>query len=297
MKIVITGAKGQLGNELSTILKNGYSEIGPINKEYNDCEIMAVDAEKMDVTISEKVFSFLCKEKPDIVINCAAMTNVDGCETNFETAMKVNAIGPFNLAKSCNKIGAKLVHISTDYVFSGDATLPYCEWDVCSPTSIYGKSKFLGEQYVKEQCSKYFIVRTSWLYGYVGKNFVRTMLNLGKEKKQIKVVNDQIGNPTNANDLAHHILKIALTNNYGIYHCTGSGEASWFDFASLIMKYAELDCEVLPCSTDEFPSPTKRPVFSSLNNLMLSCTVGDEMRPWQDALSTYINTLKKECIL
>lgn len=294
MKIIITGSHGQLGNELSTILKNGYSEIGNIDNQYKNCEIVAVDVDKLDITQSLDVFNFINKEKPDIVINCAAMTNVDGCETNLDIAMKVNAMGPANLAKACKKVGAKLVHVSTDYVFPGNGKIPYREWDVCSPNSIYGKSKFLGEQYVKEQTDKYFIVRTAWLYGYVGKNFVKTMLELGKTKTQIKVVNDQIGNPTNANDLAHHILKIALTDNYGVYHCTGNEEVSWFEFASLIMKYAKLDCKVLPCSTDEFPSPTKRPAFSSLDNLMLRCTVGDEMRPFKESLKTYLMKLLKE---
>lgn len=294
MKIIITGSHGQLGNELSTILKNGYSEIGTIDKQYKNCDVVAVDVDELDITKSTDVFNFINKEQPDIVINCAAMTNVDGCETNLDVAMKVNAMGPANLAMACKKVNAKLVHISTDYVFPGNGNSPYCEWDICSPNSIYGKSKLLGEQYVKEQINKYFIVRTAWLYGYVGKNFVKTMLELGKTKKQLKVVNDQIGNPTNANDLAYHILKIALTDNYGIYHCTGIGDASWFEFASLIMKYAKLDCEVLPCSTDEFPSPTKRPAFSSLDNLMLRCTVGDEMRPWKEALNTYLTKLLKE---
>lgn len=294
MKILIAGARGQLGNELTSILAAQSSEIGPIDARYKDCEVIAVDVEKLDITDANKVDTFLETARPDIVINCAAMTNVDGCETNLELAMKVNAIGPMNLAKACNNIGAKLVHISTDYVFAGVGSTPYCEWDACTPESIYGKSKLLGEQYVREQTSRYFIVRTAWLYGYVGKNFVRTILNLAKEKKQIKVVSDQIGNPTNANDLAHHILKLALTENYGIYHCTGAGEASWHDFASLIVKYAQLDCEVLPCTTEEFPREAKRPQYSSLDNLMLRCTVGDEMRPWQEALAAYVTNLKKE---
>ena len=297
LKILITGSKGQLGNELTAILKNKASEIGAISPKYADCKVIAADVDMLDITNAENVNSFLEKNRPDIVVNCAAMTNVDGCETNFELAMKVNALGPLNLARACKKINAKLVHISTDYVFAGNGKSPYREWDICAPDSIYGKSKLLGEQYVREQTDKYFIIRTAWLYGYVGKNFVKTILNLAKEKSQIKVVNDQIGNPTNANDLAHHILKIALTDNYGIYHCTGAGEASWFEFASLIVKYAQLDCQIVPCSTDEFPREAKRPQYSSLDNLMLRCTVGDEMRPWQDALFIYINKLKKENIL
>lgn len=294
MKILITGSRGQLGSELKAILKSKKSEIGAISPLYDGCEVVAADADTLDITDALKVNSFLENFLPDVVINCAAMTNVDGCETNLELAMRVNAIGPLNIARACEKIGAKLVNVSTDYVFDGKSPAPYREWDVCAPSSIYGKSKLLGEQYVREQTCRYFIVRTAWLYGYVGHNFVRTILKLAKERDQIKVVNDQVGNPTNANDLAHHILKMAITENYGIYHCTGAGEASWFDFASLIVKYAGLSCEVLPCGTNEFPKVAKRPGFSALDNLMLRCTVGDEMRPWQDALLTYVNTLKKE---
>lgn len=294
MKILITGSNGQLGNELISILKTKNSEIGPISSQYNNCEVIAADVKLLDITNLENVSSFLEKNRPDILINCAAITNVDGCETNPELAMKVNALGPLNLSKICSQIGTKLVHISTDYVFSGKNNVPYREWDTCAPNSIYGKSKLLGEQYVREQINNHFIIRTSWLYGYVGKNFVKTILSLATEKKSIKVVNDQIGNPTNANDLAYHILKVALTDNYGTYHCTGIGDASWFEFARLIVEYAELNCKVLPCTTSEFPREAPRPQYSSLDNLMLRCTVGDEMSPWQNALFTYITKLKKE---
>ena len=151
MKVLITGAKGQLGNELASILKNEASEIGAIDQKYNACEVITADVDMLDITNAENVNSFFKKNRPDIVINCAAMTNVDGCETNVELAMKVNALGPLNLARACKKINAKLVHISTDYVFSGNGKSPYREWDICAPDSIYGKSKLLGEQYVREQ--------------------------------------------------------------------------------------------------------------------------------------------------
>lgn len=291
MKIVVTGAKGQLANEIINILKSGQSEIGRTSYEYDNNECVAVDIDELDITDSNAVDNFVLSEVPDIVINCAAATNVDGCETNFELALKVNAIGPRNLARACNKSGAKLVHISTDYVFGGTGTTPYSEWDLPNPQSIYGKSKLLGENYVREQISEYFIVRTSWLYGYNGNNFVKTMIKLGHEKDEIKVVNDQRGNPTNANDLAHHILKIALSDEYGIYHCTGTGECSWFEFSKEIMRLASLSCKILPCTTDEFPRPAKRPAFSSLNNLMLKTTFGDEMREWKIALKEYISKI------
>lgn len=292
MKILVTGAKGQLASEIINILKSLRAEIGSISSEYSNNECIAVDVNDLDITDLSAVEKFITGNKPDIVINCAAMTNVDACESNLETAMKVNGLGARNLAIACNKNNAKLVHVSTDYVFAGDGDVAYCEWDKCCPKSIYGKSKLLGEQYVMNQCRKYFIIRTAWLYGYNGSNFVKTILKLAKEKEEIKVVYDQKGNPTNANDLAYHILKIALTEEYGIYHCTGNGECSWYDFASKIVEYYGLKCRVLPCTTEEYPRPAKRPSYSSLNHLMLRCTVGDEMRYWEDALKMYIDNLK-----
>ena len=292
MKILVTGAKGQLANEIINMLKSLKGEIGSISEEYKNNECVAVDIDTLDITNISNVENFILSCKPDIVINCAAMTNVDACQTNIETAMKVNAIGARNLAIACEKANAKLVHISTDYVFAGDASVAYCEWDRCCPKSIYGKSKFLGEQYVMHHCKKHFIVRTAWPCGYNGNNFVKTIIKLASDKPEIKVVNDQKGNPTNANDLAYHILKIALTDEYGIYHCTGSGECTWYEFASKIVEYYGLDCKVLPCSTEEFPRPAKRPSYSSLDNLMLRCTVGDEMRQWEEALKMFINNLK-----
>ena len=295
MRIIITGSDGQLGTQLQKIIALGASELGDIPSGVIGSKVTAIDVNELDITDKKAVEDFIEKENPDVLINCAAMTNVDGCESNLETAMKVNAMGPRNLAIACEKTGSKLVHVSTDYVFNGVGNKPFAEWDVCDPQSVYGKSKFLGENYVKEFCSKYFIVRTSWLYGYKGKNFVRTMVNLGKNHKEITVVDDQRGNPTNAEDLAHHILKLIPTEEYGIYHCTGEGECSWYDFAAKIMEDFGLDCKVNPCSTEEYNKnnnvPTKRPEYSSLDNLMLKCTVGNEMRNWEDALLTYSKTI------
>ncbi len=293
MKLLITGSYGQLGNELTRILHTGHAEIGEIPPLYRDCEVTAVDYDTLDITDTAAVTAFVRNLSPDILINCAAMTNVDQCETDFETAMRVNAIGPRNLACAARETGAKFIHVSTDYVFSGTDAAPRCEWDLCAPNTVYGKSKLLGERYALEQCPKTFVVRTAWLYGYVGKNFVKTMLRLGKEKDQITVVNDQRGNPTSANDLAYHLLALALTEEYGIYHCTNEGECTWFDFAARIMEQAGLSCKVLPCTTQEYPSKTPRPAYSSLNNLMLSCTVGNRMRPWQEALDMYLANLKE----
>lgn len=292
MTIVITGCNGQLGNELCRILKSGKSEIGEIPKQYKNAKVIPVDVDTLDITDGAAVKEFLTDNSPDIVINCAAMTDVNGCEMKQNVAFKVNAKGVMNLAKECKKIKAKFVHISTDYVFAGDGTVPYCEWDTVNPQSIYGKSKALGEKYALAFNDKTFIVRTAWLYGYIGKNFVKTMRALGRSHSEIKVVNDQRGNPTSANDLAHHLLLIAATENYGIYHCTGKGECSWFDFARKIMELSGIDCTVTPCTTEEFPTPAKRPAFSSLNNLALECTVGDFMRDWETALEEYISKVE-----
>ncbi len=292
MKIMITGCNGQLGNELQSIIRNGYSEIGTIPIEFKKATVIPVDIDTLDITDYEAVLMFTSVKRPDLIINCAAMTNVDGCESNYETAFKVNAVGVRNLAVCAEKIGAKLIHVSTDYVFAGDATKPYVEWDLVDPQSVYGASKALGEKYALSFCDKCFIVRTSWLYGYIGKNFVKTVRRVIRERGGITVVNDQRGNPTNANDLAHHLLKLAVTEEYGIYHCTGSGECSWYDFAVKIAECSGFPNTVKPCTSDEYPSPTKRPAYSSLRNLALECSVGDEMRDWQVALKEYISKVE-----
>lgn len=292
MKILITGSNGQLGNELAAMLKTGEAGIGKISEQYKGCEIIAVDVDVLDITDFSAVDAFCGEHKPDIIINCAAMTNVDGCETNFEAAMKVNAIGPRNLAMAAERYGAKLVHISTDYVFKGDGSTPRCEWDTTGPNTVYGKSKLLGEKYVEQFSTRYFILRTAWLYGLIGKNFVKTMRRLGNMNEITTVVDDQRGNPTNANDLAYHILKLAVTEEYGIYHCTGEGECSWADFAAIVMELSGCKGKVAKCTTEEYsakyPASAPRPLYSSLENLMLKCTVGNEMRDWQTALKEYI---------
>lgn len=289
MKILITGSKGQLGNELQDIIKSGKAEIGQVSEEIKKSEVIALDVDELDITNLEQVTAKFNELKPDVVINCAAATNVDGCESNEDFAFKVNSIGPRNLAMVSEKIGAKLVQVSTDYVFSGVGSKPLTEYDLTAPYSVYGKTKLLGENYVREFSSKYFIVRTAWLYGYVGHNFVYTMRRLGKEKDSITVVNDQKGNPTHANDLAYHILKLIQTEEYGVYHCTGKGECTWYDFAKMIIELSGEKCEVKPCTSEEYKTPAKRPEYSSLDNMMLRNTVGDEMRDWKDAITSFIN--------
>lgn len=292
MNILITGCNGQLGSELAKNLKDGYTELGPVPEALRNAQTVCVDIQEMDITDYDAVVDLVEELELDVIINCAAYTNVNGCETDSDAAFRVNAIGARNLAMAAERFGAKLIHVSTDYVFAGDGSVPYTEWDLCDPQSVYGKTKYLGEQYVRDFCSRYFIVRTAWLYGYVGNNFVKTMLRLAREKGGAKVVADQRGNPTNAADLAHHILKLAATEQYGIYHCTGAGECSWYDFASKIVEYAGIPAAITPCTTAEYPTPAKRPAYSSLDNRMLRNTVGDEMREWQDALKCYLEHLE-----
>lgn len=296
MKILITGGNGQLGNELKSILTTGEAEIGKCPIDNTKVETIYTDADELDITNLEEVKETVLKEKPDVIINCAAYTNVDGCETNQDAAFKVNALGPRNLAIAAEMVGAKIVQVSTDYVFPGVGEKPLRECDATNPVSSYGTTKLLGEEYVRDFSSKYYIVRTAWLYGYVGKNFVYTMMRLAKSHDQITVVNDQKGNPTHANDLAYHILKLITTDEYGVYHCTGKGECSWYDFASKIISMTGENCKVNPCSSEEYskmnPASANRPEYSSLDNMMLRCTVGDDMREWEDAIETFMNKVK-----
>jgi len=292
MKILITGSNGQLGSELRKIIKAGRSELGIIPDNIRNARLLCVDIDDVNIEDMEAVKAMVDSFAPDVIINCAAFTNVNQCETDRETAFKANAIGPRNLAAAAEQLGAKLIHVSTDYVFEGNGKKPYCEWNVCNPQSVYGYTKWLGEQYVRDFSTKYIIVRTAWLYGYDGNNFVKTIIKTAREKGALKVVDDQRGNPTNAVDLAHHLLKLADTNEYGVYHCTGDGECSWYEFACEIIRLAKIDCAITPCTTEEYPTPAKRPSYSSLENMMLKCTVGDEMRNWKDALAYFTEHLE-----
>lgn len=295
MKILVTGAKGQLGNELRRLFETMQAEIGPVPDEYANADVDYVDYDVLDITDSSAVDAAIDGAGYDLIINCAAFTNVDGCEKSEDAAFAVNATGAENLARAAERNNAKFVHVSTDYVFAGNEPGERVETDEVGPVSAYGRTKLAGEKAVLAACSRSFVVRTAWLYGYVGKNFVKTMRRLGASHDQITVVCDQLGNPTSANDLAYEILKIALTDNYGIYHCTNNGTCSWADFATAIMKGSNLDCEVVPVTSAEYkaanPASADRPAFSSLRNAHLESTVGDEMRPWQEALATYLERL------
>lgn len=296
MKILVTGALGQLGNELKWCFDNKKSRLGTPEVLKQDNIVTYVDIDTLDISNLDNVLDFIKNGAFDVVINCAAFTNVDKCEEEIDLAYKANSLGPRNLAIACDMIGAKLVHISTDYVFEGNGVTPYKEYDETHPNSIYGKTKDMGEKFVREFCKKHFIVRTAWLYGYVGRNFVKTMLDLATKHPSLKVVNDQRGNPTNASDLAHHILKLITTDEYGTYHGTCNGDCTWYDFTCEIMRLAGKDIPVNPCTTEEFPRPAKRPAYSCLDNMMFRTTVGDEFRMWQDALKEYLDNLKGEIL-
>lgn len=293
MKLLITGANGQLGTELQRQLRQGGSALGPIPERLKNASVLAVDLPQLDIADRAEVIAFVRRHQPDAILNCAAYTNVDGCETNRDEAFKANALGPANLAQAAEKIGARLVHVSTDYVFSGMETggVALDETALPAPQSAYGATKLLGEEYVRQFCRRYFIVRTAWLYGRTGKNFVRTMAALGAKPGRVEVVNDQRGNPTNAEDLAHHLLRLAVSHNYGVYHCTGQGVCSWYEFAREVFRLTGAVAEIAPCTSGEYaqkhPDAARRPAWSALENRMLACTIGDGMRPWQDALAQF----------
>lgn len=292
MKIFIVGCYGQLGRELTEILTSGFADIGKIDERYIGAQITGADIDTLDVTNEFALNNYFENLRPDIVFNCSAYTNVDKAEEDEKTAYAVNATGCLNLAKACSSCGAKLVSVSTDYVFDGEKTTPYVETDMPNPQTVYGATKLQGEIFIAQNLKEHFIVRTAWLYGKQGKNFVRTMLRLGKERESVTVVNDQYGCPTYANDLAYHMLKIALTEYYGIYHCVNNGVCSWYDFAKEIMYKAKLDCVVTPVTSEEYGAKVKRPRFSALENDRLRKTVGDQMRKWDEALDSFLKEIE-----
>ena len=291
MKLLITGANGQLGSEFRDVLERGAADLGPVPSELASAEVLYASHDDLDLADEDAVHDFFEARAFDVVINCAAMTDVDACESDWDAAYAGNVLAPQLLARAVHQCGGKLVHISTDYVFDGQAERPYTEADSCRPATTYGKSKLEGEQHVAQECARHFIVRTSWLYGAHGKNFVKTMLRIARETGAIKVVDDQRGNPTNANDLVYEVLKLILTDEYGVYHCTGEGVCSWFEFASAIVDIAGIPCEKTPCSSEELVRPAPRPANSALANDHLAQTIGNEMRPWREALESYLMQL------
>ncbi len=250
-------------------------------------EVVSVDLPDFDIADFSYVREFLQKEKPDIVINCAAYTDVDGCEENEELAFKVNALGVKNLAIVTAEMDTELVHISTDYVFDGEKGKVYREYDKTAPLNIYGKSKLMGEEFIGRFNPRHYIVRTAWLYGD-GQNFVQTMLRLSREREKIKVVNDQFGTPTSTVDLASIIIDLIGTEYYGLYHGTCEGYCSWYEFAVKIFQLKGIDIAVTPVATTEFQRPARRPKFSVLDNYMLKLAGLNNFRKWEEALEEYL---------
>lgn len=284
MKLLITGSNGQLGRELNKQLINR-TDITVFNTEVReDTENNIIP---LDITDFDSVMETTRELKPDIIINCAAHTAVELCETDKENAYKINAEGPKNLAIAAKANGAKLVHVSTDYVFEGNGEKPYIETDMVNPQSVYGTTKLAGEKFVQQYCEEYFIIRTAWLYGD-GKNFVKTMLRLAENNTEIRVVSDQYGTPTSTKELAGMILYLMGKNYYGIYHGTCEGSTTWYEFAIEIFKETGKDIKVIPVTTEEYPTPTKRPAYSILENQKLNALGGYQMKHWKDALKEYL---------
>lgn len=279
-KVLVTGANGQLGRAINIIVKN-YSDIDLINTDFNIDGITS-----LNICDENEVISFVDKIKPNIIINCAAYTDVNRCESEEEKAYIINAIGAKNLAIASKNVNAKLVHVSTDYVFDGNKTTPYIEEDETNPQSAYGRTKLQGEKFVQQFADKYFIVRTAWLYGD-GNNFVKTMLKIAKNP-EVKVVGDQFGTPTSAIELAKMIFVIMNSEEFGIYHATCEGSTSWYDFAKEIFKLANLNVNLLKITTSEYPTPAVRPKYSVLENKHLNSKFDYKMADWDLALKEFM---------
>jgi len=289
MKILVTGAYGQLGNELKVL-----------SEQFSEYQFLFTDADTLDIADENQIRNFFEKEKPEFVINCAAYTAVDKAETEIEAAHKINATAPGLLAKVTKQFKTGFIHISTDYVFNGQSHIPYSEVDPVQPESVYGKTKLAGEHLIKSGNSRVVIIRTSWLYSSFGNNFVKTMLRLGKDRDLLKVVFDQVGTPTYAADLAKAVLTIATIYEKepkdfkpGVYHFSNEGVASWYDFAKSIFEISGLDCKVLPVLSNEFPTPAKRPYYSVLNKSKIKSTFNLEIPYWKDSLESCLKILQK----
>ena len=270
MKILLTGANGMLGQDLIPVLED------------EDFDVIETDRETLDITNFNQSKKIIEAEKPDFVVHCAAYTNVDGAENDSETAIKINLEGTENIAKICDLNNITLIYISTDYVFDGEKTEPYIPTDKTNPINIYGQTKLDGELAVKKHCKKYYIIRTSWLYGHYGENFVEKMISLA-DKPELKVVDDQVGCPTWSVELSNAITDLIDEEpEFGIYHICGSGQTSWYGFAKEIFKLIGEKVNLVPCKTDEFPRPAKRPEHSVMDNNGIC-------RNWKSALKDYIN--------
>lgn len=284
-KILITGCNGQLGRALNQVYKNDDVEF--INTDVAEGDGIYA----LDITDVNAVLSLVRKMRPDVIINCAAHTSVDLCEQQWDLAYRINAIGARNMSIAASETDAKLIHVSTDYVFEGNGAKPQTEFDEVHPVSAYGKTKLEGEHFVQQFARKYFIIRTAWLYGD-GKNFAKTMLRLAESHDTVTVVDDQLGSPTSALELARLIHVLEPTENYGLFHGTCEGQCSWADFAEEVFRLAGKDTKVVRVSTRQYmemnPQSADRPAYSVLENYMLKLTTDYEMADWKTAVAEYM---------
>lgn len=293
MNILVTGANGQLGNEIRLTAQN--TEDNYIFTDVNQLE--GQQTVYLDITDLDAIRTMVSEHKVNCIVNCAAFTNVEAAETNFELAEKLNATAPQNLATAMAEVGGLLVHISTDYVFGKEPyNTPCCEDQKGTPTGVYGLTKLHGEQNIIASGCEYLIIRTAWLYSEYGKNFCKTMLNLTATKPEINVIFDQVGTPTYALDLAEAITKIIserkFKGNKGIYHFSNEGVCSWYDFTKMIAEYSgQRACEIKPCHSNEFPSAVTRPAFSVLDKTKIKTTFGLKIPYWTDSLKKCISNL------
>lgn len=278
-KIIVTGCNGQLGRAVNLFFRD--------NK---DISFVNTDVGELDITNIDKVMELAREVQPYAIINCAAHTGVDACETEYDKAFKINAIGPRNLSIAARETGAKLMHISTDYVFDGKGTRPYVETDATNPQGAYGSTKLAGENFVKDFADRYFILRTAWLYGD-GKNFAKTMLRLSETNEKVRVVGDQFGSPTSASELTKAIHALLFTENYGVFHATCEGSCSWAEFAREVFRLAGKTTQVEAITTEEFGAPAPRPAYSVLENRMFKLTTDFMFADWHDAIAEYMKTL------
>ncbi len=278
MKVLITGAKGQLGYDVVKRL------------EKSDIKCLGTDKDNFDITEEKQTKDFIVKFNPDVVVHCAAYTAVDKAEEEKDICYRINVIGTSHIAQSCEKINAKMVYISTDYVFDGEGDKPFETTCKPNPINYYGRTKYEGELEVQKYLEKFFIVRISWVFGSHGNNFVKTMLRLGKERKKLYVVADQVGSPTYTYDLAKLLVEMIQTDKYGIYHVTNDGYCSWYDFACEIFKQADIDVKVYPIKTEDYTTKAKRPKNSRLQKD--SIYDYSRLQNWDAALSHYFKNMK-----
>ena len=281
MKVLVTGARGMLGSLVC-------SELGP------EHEVVHTDVvegcERLDISDVSGTFDTLDRHRPELVIHCGAMTDVDGCEREPDQAYRINAVGTWNLACACKAHDCAVAYVSTDYVFDGKSRTPYTEFDLTNPISVYGASKLAGEQAVRQLCDKHYIVRTSALFAPRGKNFAVSIRKAAEVNKQLRVVSDQISSPTYAKDLAQFLASLVGSPLYGTYHFTNAGNCSWYEFAKRIIETAGLtDVEVVPIKSEEWPTPTKRPEYSVLRHYRMELLGRDNARPWEEAVAEFIS--------